>query len=107
MNSLLSRRLRVLEDPRGRADVIGVREDRLLALRVRQDERLGVPLLEPDELPLAERLVDDAAPLPRVSFLRPTRCSTQRPRFLSGAKRISLSAGSERTIFSALDDVTM
>jgi len=54
---------------------------------------LGVPLLEADDLAQAER--------------RPIFSISQRPRFLSGAKRISLSAGTARTIFSALDEVQM
>jgi hypothetical protein len=40
-------------------------------------------------------------------ILRPVFCMSQRPRFLSGAKRISLSSGTARTIFSAFDDVQM
>ena len=42
-----------------------VAQDRLLALGVRDELGVGVPLEEPDELPLAEGLVDDAAALPQ------------------------------------------
>ena len=39
-------------------------QDRLLALGMRDELGVGVPLLQADELSLAERLVDDAAARP-------------------------------------------
>jgi hypothetical protein len=54
----------VLEQRGGRADELGHPEDRLLALRVRDDLRVGVTLTQLHELLLAEGLVHDAAALP-------------------------------------------
>jgi hypothetical protein len=73
---------------------------------VREDERLGMPLLQPDELPLAERLVDDAAPLPE-QHLPADALLEPAPEVLVRGEEDLLVRGICRTIFSALDDVTM
>jgi hypothetical protein len=60
----------------------------LLALWVREHLGRGVTLFEPQQFPLAERVVDDT-------------------RFLSGPNNTVVSLGICATIFSALLDVTM
>src|SRR5690606_7963686 len=55
---------RVSADSTRRANEIGVAKYYLLTLRVREHRCFGVPRLQADELPLRERLVDDADTIP-------------------------------------------
>ena len=64
-DDLARRRLaRERQDAAGRADVVGVLQDRLRALGMRRDHRLGMPRLELHQPPLAEHLVHLAAARP-------------------------------------------
>ena len=69
---------------------------------------LGVALHQPDELPLAEGLVDDAAALPEDAGRAAGLLLDEAAEVLVGREEdLLVAAGTARTIFSAFDDVQM